>query len=219
MPKGEAKDLLLFMVPRVHCVAALNGCHQDMGHQGHDHTLSLLQEHFWWPGMSNQSWQSIKSCMHCLQHEGDLSKVPLHLIVATALMDLLYVDFTGIEMTLELNRLPKVANVLMFQDHFTKHVMVYVTPHQTTKTVTKFLYQDYILIFGALARFLSNWGANFISSIIDEMCKLLSMKKVWTMPYHPRQIGWWRGLIKPLCRWLGSWEEIKRPTGQVILLK
>ena len=128
MPKGETEDLLLFMVPRAHHVAALNGCHRDVGHQGCDHTLSLLQEHFWWPGMTNQMWQSIKSCMHCLQHEGDLSKVPLHPIVATTLMDLLHVDFTSLEMTLELNRLPKVTNVLVFQDHFTKYVMAYMTP-------------------------------------------------------------------------------------------
>ena len=75
MPKGETKDLLLFMVSRTHCVATLNGCHWDAGHQGHDHTLSLLWEHFWWPDMTNQMQQSIKSCMHCLQHGGDLSKV------------------------------------------------------------------------------------------------------------------------------------------------
>ena len=74
--------------------------------------------------------------MHCLQHEGNLSKAPLHPIVATAPMDLLHVDFTSIETTLELNRLPKVVNVLVFQDHFTKHVMAYVTPNQTAKTVT-----------------------------------------------------------------------------------
>ena len=35
----------------------------------------------------------------------------------------------------------------------------------------------------------------------------------------PRQMGWWRGLIKPLCRWLGSWEKIKKPTGQVTWLR
>ena len=29
MPKGETKDLLLFMVPMPHCVATLNGCHRD----------------------------------------------------------------------------------------------------------------------------------------------------------------------------------------------
>ena len=63
-------------------------------------------------------------------------------------MDLLHVDFTSIEMTLELNRPPKVANVLVFQNHFMKHVLVYVTPDQTTKTVTKFFYQGYISILG-----------------------------------------------------------------------
>ena len=26
-PKGETEDLLLFMVPKAHCVATLNGCH------------------------------------------------------------------------------------------------------------------------------------------------------------------------------------------------
>ena len=104
-------------------------------------------------------------------------------------MDILHADFTSIETTLELNRLPKVPNVLVFQDHFTKHVMAYVTPHQTAKTVTKFLYQGYILIFGALARLLSDWGAHFISSIIDEMCKLLGMRKLQTMPYHPQMNG------------------------------
>ena len=36
MPKGETKNLLLFVVPKAHCVATLNGCHQDAGHQGHD---------------------------------------------------------------------------------------------------------------------------------------------------------------------------------------
>ena len=46
-PKGENEDLLLFIVPKAHWTASLNGCHA--GHQGHDHTLSLLQECFWWP--------------------------------------------------------------------------------------------------------------------------------------------------------------------------
>ena len=188
MPK-KTEDLLLFMVPKAHHVATLNRCHRDAGHQSHDCTLSLLWEHFWWPGMANQMQQSIKSSMHCLQHEGNVSKAPLHPTVAITPMDLLHVDFTSIETTLELNILPKVANVLVFQDHFMKHVMAYVTPNQTAKTVAKFLYQDNISIFGALARLLSDQGTNFMSSIIDEICKLLSMKKLQTMPYHPQMNG------------------------------
>ena len=41
-PKGEDEDLLLFVVPKAQQTAALNGCHQDVGNQGHDRTLSLL---------------------------------------------------------------------------------------------------------------------------------------------------------------------------------
>ena len=185
MPKGESEDLLLFVVPKVHWVTALNGCHRDAGHQGHDYILSLLQECLWWPGMTNQMQQSIRTCVHCLQHEGSLSKAPVHPIVATTPQDLLHVDFTSIETTLELNKSPKVTNILVFRDHFMKHVLAYVTPSQTAKTITKYLYQGYISIFGAPARLLSDRSANFMSSVIDEMCKILGMKKLQTMPYHP----------------------------------
>ena len=108
-------------------------------------------------------------CTHCLQYEGNLPKAPLHPLVSSTPLDLLHIDFTSIKMTIELNRLPRVVNVLVFQDHFTKHIMVYMTPDQTDKTVIKYLYQGYISVFGAVARFLSDCGSNFISSIIGEM--------------------------------------------------
>ena len=189
MPKGKTEDLLLFLVPKAHHDTALNGYHKDAGHQGCNHNLSLLRECFWWPGMINQMQQSIKNCMHCLQHEGNLPKAPLHPIVATAPLDLLHIDFTSIETTMELSQPPRDANVLVFQDHFTKHIIAYVTPDQTAKMVAKFLYQGYISIFEAPARLLSNWGANFMSSIIDELYTLLGVKKMWTTLYHPQTNG------------------------------
>ena len=148
----------------------------DAGHQGHDHTLSLLQECFWWPGMAKQMRQVIKACRCCLQYEGGTPKAPLCPIVATTLLDLLHVDFTSIETMMELDQLPRVANILVFQDHFTKHVLAYVTPNQTAKTIAKFLYGGYISIFGALARLLSDRGTSFTSSIIEELCKILGIQ-------------------------------------------
>ena len=90
--RGRNEDLLLFVVPKMHQTATLNGCHRDPGHQGHDHTLSLLQEHFWWPRMAKQMRQVIKACKHCLQYESGTSKAPLCPIVATAPLYLLHVD-------------------------------------------------------------------------------------------------------------------------------
>ena len=175
-PKGEDEDLLLFVVPKVHWTAALNGCHHDAGHQGRDHTLSLLQEHFWWLGMAKQMRQVIKTCRCCLQFEGSTPKAPLCPIVATAPLDLLHVDFTSIETTMELDKSPRVANVLVFQDHFTKYVLAYMTPDQTVKTITKFLYGGFISIFGALARLLRDRGTSFTSSIIQELCEILGIQ-------------------------------------------
>ena len=174
--KGENEDLLLFMVPKMHQTAALNGCLQDAGHQGHNHTLSLLQEFFWCPGMAKQMRQVIRARKCCLQYEGSTPKAPLCPIVATTPLDLLHVDFTSIETMLELNQLPRVVNVLVFQDHFTKHVLAYVTPDQTAKAVPKFLYGGCISIFGAPASLLSDRGTSFTSSIIEELCKILGIE-------------------------------------------
>ena len=109
--------------------------------------------------------------------------------MATTPLDLLHVDFTSIETMMELDKSPQIANVLVFQDHFTKHVLAYVTPDQTAKTITKFLYRGYISIFGAMARLLSDRGTRFTSSIIEELCKILGAQRLWTTPYHPQTNG------------------------------
>ena len=139
--------------------------------------------------MAKQMRQVIKACRCCLQHEGSTPKAPLCPIVATAPLDLLHVDFTSIETTMELDKSPRVANILVFQDHFTKHVLAYVTPDQTVKTIAKFLYGGYISIFGALARLLSDRGTSFTSNTIEELCKILGIQRLQTMPYHPQTNG------------------------------
>ena len=139
--------------------------------------------------MAKQRRQVTKACRCCLQYEGGTPKAPLCPIVATTPLDLLHVDFTSIGTTMELDKSPQVANVLVFQDHFTIHVLAYVTPDQTAKTITKFLCGGYIPIFGALARLLSDRGTSFTSSIIEELCKILGIPQLQTMPYNPQTNG------------------------------
>ena len=195
-PKGESEDLMLFVVPKTHWVTTLDGFHWDAGHQSCDHTLSLLQECFWWPGMTSQMWQAIRICTCCLQHDGSLHKASLCLIMATAPLDLLQVDFTSIETTLEPNQSPRVANVLAFQDHFMKHMLVYITLNKTAKTIANFLYQGYTSVFGALARLLSDRGANFMSSVLRKCARSLASRSCRPCPTTHRLMGWWRDHIR-----------------------
>ena len=133
--------------------------------------------------------QFIRACKCCLQYEGGIPKAPLCPIVATTPLDLLHVDFTSFETILGLNQSPRVANVLVFQDHFTKDILAYVTPDQIVKTIAKFLYGGYISIFGAPARLPSHRGTSFTSSIIEELCKIHGIQQLQTMPYHPQTNG------------------------------
>ena len=130
--------------------------------------------------------------------------------MATTPLGLLHVDFTSIETMLELNQLPRVTNVFVFQDHFTKHVLVYVTPDQTAKTIAKFLYGGYISIFGALARLLSDRGTSFTSSIIEELCKILGIQQLQTMPYHPQMKGLVERLHQMIMHMIGKLGEDKK---------
>ena len=117
------------------------------------------------------------------------SKVPLHPIIATAPLELLYINYMSIEMTMELDQSPSDVNILVFQDNSAKHVMAYVTPNQTAKTVAKFLYQVTISTSGALAKLLSDQGLNFMSNIIQELFELMGIKKIGTLPYHAQTDG------------------------------
>ena len=90
-------EMLLFIVPANKHQAALDLCHRDAGHQGHDRTYSLLKERFWWPKMRTQMMTSILNCAKCKVFEKREPKAPLCSIVALEPMDLIHVDLLGLE--------------------------------------------------------------------------------------------------------------------------
>ena len=136
MPKGETEGLLAFIVPSAHRHTALNGVHRDAGHQGQQRTLALAKERFWWPNMVEDCRALVKSCQHCQIFEGAIVKALLYPIKAFAPLELVHVDFTSIETTMELNQPPSIKNVLVITDHFMRYSMAFVTKDQKAKTVT-----------------------------------------------------------------------------------
>ena len=182
----------------------MNGCHCYAGHQGQQQTLCWPNDRFWWLCMATQMQKAISSCEWYIQHEGIWAKAPVWLIIVTTPLELLHVDFTSIETTMELDQPPNMVNLLVFYDHFMKHVMAYIIPSPTVKTVAKFLWQGYILIFGALAKLLSDQGANFGSNIIRKLCELMGIRKVMTLPYHAQTIGQWEWAHQMLMCMIGK---------------
>ena len=113
----------------------MNGCHKDAGHQGQQSMMYQLQDQFWWPCMATQMQKAISNCKQCIQHGRTHAKAPTQPIIVTTPLELQHIDFMSIEMTMELDQPPNVVNILVFCNHFMKHVMVYMTHDQTVKTV------------------------------------------------------------------------------------
>ena len=86
-----------------------------------------------------------------------------------ALLELVQIDVTSVELTMELNKPSSVKNVLVIIDHFIHYALAGVTRDQIAKTVAKVLYERFISVFGAPARSLSDRGANFTLALVEEL--------------------------------------------------
>ena len=49
-----------------------------------------------------------------------------------------------------------------------------------------------------------------MSSVIEEMCKILGIKKLWTMPYHPQTNALVERLHKTIMQMIGKLGEDKK---------
>ena len=68
-PTNSQDMVPVFVVLAVDRQAAIDGCHRSGGHQGRDHTLSLMKERFWWPGMSQALLRAVANCGRCILYE------------------------------------------------------------------------------------------------------------------------------------------------------
>ena len=104
--KGETEGVLAFIVPVAQSHMALNGVHRDASHQGQQQSLALTQERFWWPMMAEDCQAIVRGCPHSQVSEGEVPRAPLCPIRVYALLELVHLDYTSIESTMELNKPP-----------------------------------------------------------------------------------------------------------------
>ena len=188
-PKGEMEGVLAFVVPVGQCCMALNSVHRDAGHQGQQRTLALTQERFWWPMMAEDCCAILRGCPHCRAFKGEVPKAPLCPIRAYAPLELVHLDYTSMESTMELNRPPVVKNILVITDHFVRYALLVVMKDQTAKTVMKVFYECFITVFGVPVKLLSDRGVNFTSALVEELCTAFSIQKCQTTAYHTQCNG------------------------------
>ena len=209
--QGQTQETVLqFVVPLIHRNAALDGCHHEAAHQGQSHSLSLMQEQFWWPGMARDLRNHIRKCGHCKKFEATPPIAPLKPLDCSGPGELLHVDFTSIEETVPLYQEPVIRNVIVMQDHFSKYVVAYVVKDQMARTAAEMLRNGYFGLFGAPAYLVSDQGKAFTGHLISNLCELYEVQKLRTSPYHAQTNGQVERMNQTIIRMIGKLERDKK---------
>ena len=152
--------------------------HEDLGHQGHDRTTSLIRRGLYLPGMDQYIKQKVQLCSRCVRRKTAPPKAAeLVNITSSAPMELVCIDYLSLERSKG-----GYENILVITDHFSRYAQAIPTRNQTEQTTAKVLFENFFLHYGFPAILHSDKGANFESKVIRKLCEITGIKKSRTTP-------------------------------------
>ena len=176
VPKALRNDILEELHAGVIC-----------GHLGEEKTLNKLKERFYWPGQYNDVHAWCRTCSTCAARKtpAPRPRAPLQSVKAGFPMQIVAVDILG-----PLPESPAGNEyILVAGDYFTRWMEAYPIPNQEATTVATKLVNELFCRFSLPEQLHSDQGRQFESEILAQVCKLLSIEKTRTTPYHPQSDG------------------------------
>ena len=160
--------------------------------------------------MSQALLKAVANCGRCIQYEAKGQLPQMQPIICTEPLELVHIDYIGMEVTIATDKKPIVRNVLVVVDHFTRYVQAFVTKNHTARTTARMLYNHYFSVFGFPQCLMSDQGTEFCGKVIAVMCSLLGVEKIRTIPYHPQTNGSAERVHQTLQRMIGKLDPEKR---------
>ena len=184
-PRAGQRETLQLVVPQQLVPGVLTSLHAGPagGHFGAEKLLAQARTRFWWVGMAADIDQFCRRCQRCTTHSTPTPRprAPLGELYADEPFDTISIDF--------LTNLPEADRgnryLLVVCDHFTRWCEVYPLPDMKATTVATTLVNEFISRFGCPRRLHSDCAANFVDSVMSEMCRILGIAKSKISSYHP----------------------------------
>ena len=200
MKDNKEGSILEFVVPNNHRLQVLQACHDDVSHAGICKCFRLLRNRFFWSNINEDMEQHIKRCERCLKFKTKQEVALMEAIHVTHPRDLVHMDY----LTIESNKQDKDVNILVVTDHYTRLAHTFVTPSQTASVVAKTLWNKFFMHYGVPEKILSDQERNFESSLINELCWFIGVKKLRTTPYRSQTNGQCEKFNSTLINMIGT---------------
>ena len=203
--KGDTETQVEQLVlPKKHRVNCMTLAHEAVmgGHMGVQKTLDRILSNFYWPGIHSDVTLFCKSCDICQRTipKGKVLRAPLEE------MTLVDVPFKRVAVDLvgPIQPVSEKGNryILCVVDFATRYPEAVALPSIETTRVAEALFEIYSRV-GFPEEVLSDLGTQFTSALMQEICRLMSIKRLNTTPYHPICNGLvekWNGTMKLILK-------------------
>ena len=166
------------------------------GHTGITRTLNKIQNKYYWPNLTKDTNQYIKSCHNCQINKkmngkpvGQLQPIPL----SNRPLDRLTFDYLG----------PLISSnnkkyVLVAACNNTKFIFTKAVESATAQSTINFIIQI-ISQWGCFRQFSSDRGTHFKNQMVSEVCENLGIKQILSTSYSPQTQGFVEKINDVLC--------------------
>lgn len=153
------------------------------GHVGGKRMLKRISPLFKWDNMKRDVENYVRQCESCQKNKiWPTNKIPMKITTTSSEpFQKIYMDIIILVQSEDNNRYG-----LVIQDDLTRFLTVAPMPDQESETVAKTFVDYFICRYGCPLEVVTDQGANFMSSLMKNVCKLLKIKKICTSAYHPQ---------------------------------
>lgn len=157
------------------------------GHAGVRRMLNNIKKYYFWTNMDKDVAEFVKKCDKCQKQKHSLpTKQPMTITTtAESAFDKVFIDLVG---PLEKDYYNK-SYILTLQCELSKYVEAFALESKSTDSVARSLVENFILRYGIPREIASDRGAEFVSSVMSQVCKLLNIQQTFSSAYHHESIG------------------------------
>lgn len=72
-----------------------------------------------------------------------------------------------------------------------KYLIAIPIENKTARMVAKAIFEGFVLVYGPMAKILTDMGTEYMNQILSEISDLIKVEKLNSTPYHHETLGQW----------------------------